>query len=81
MSPVSRGFGHFRRAPDGQEDRVPPGQYVTDGFPVLSAGPTPHTPCSTGRSPSPRPARPGSPGPGRNSGRCRPRPSRRTCTA
>ena len=44
MSPVSRGFRHFRRAPDGQEDRVPPGQYVTDGFPVLSAGPTPHTP-------------------------------------
>jgi DMSO/TMAO reductase YedYZ molybdopterin-dependent catalytic subunit len=28
----------------GQEGRVPPGQYVTDGFPVLSAGPTPHTP-------------------------------------
>ena len=25
-------------------DRVPPGQYVTDDFPVLSAGPTPHTP-------------------------------------
>jgi DMSO/TMAO reductase YedYZ molybdopterin-dependent catalytic subunit len=23
---------------------VPPGQYVTDDFPVLSAGPTPHTP-------------------------------------
>ncbi len=23
---------------------MPPGQYVTDGFPVLSAGPTPHTP-------------------------------------
>jgi DMSO/TMAO reductase YedYZ molybdopterin-dependent catalytic subunit len=44
MSPVSRGFRHFRRAPDGQEGRVPPGQYVTDGFPVLSAGPTPHTP-------------------------------------
>jgi DMSO/TMAO reductase YedYZ molybdopterin-dependent catalytic subunit len=22
---------------------VPPGQYVTDDFPVLSAGPTPHT--------------------------------------
>ena len=43
MSPVSRGFRHFRRAPDGQEGRVPPGQYVTDGFPVLSAGPTPHT--------------------------------------
>jgi DMSO/TMAO reductase YedYZ molybdopterin-dependent catalytic subunit len=24
--------------------RVPPGQYVTEDFPVLSAGPTPHTP-------------------------------------
>ena len=24
--------------------RVPPGQYVTHDFPVLSAGPTPHTP-------------------------------------
>jgi len=23
---------------------VPPGQYLTDDFPVLSAGPTPHTP-------------------------------------
>ena len=44
MSPVSRGFRHLHRAPAGQESRVPPGQYVTDGFPVLSAGPTPHTP-------------------------------------
>jgi DMSO/TMAO reductase YedYZ molybdopterin-dependent catalytic subunit len=44
MSPASRGFRHLHRAPAGQEDRVPPGQYVTDGFPVLSAGPTPHTP-------------------------------------
>jgi len=44
MSPVSRGFRHQHRAPAGQEDRVPPGQYVTEGFPVLSAGPTPHTP-------------------------------------
>ena len=25
-------------------ERVPPGQYLVDGFPVLSAGPTPHTP-------------------------------------
>ena len=24
--------------------RLPPGQYLTDGFPVLSAGPTPYTP-------------------------------------
>ena len=44
MSPVSRGFRHLHRAPAGQESRLPPGQYVTDGFPVLSAGPTPHTP-------------------------------------
>jgi DMSO/TMAO reductase YedYZ molybdopterin-dependent catalytic subunit len=42
MSPVTRGFhGKRREAPD-QVNRVPPGQYVTDGFPVLSAGPTPH---------------------------------------
>jgi DMSO/TMAO reductase YedYZ molybdopterin-dependent catalytic subunit len=27
-----------------QAGRVPPGQYVTQDFPVLSAGPTPHTP-------------------------------------
>jgi len=26
------------------EGRVPPGQYVTGDFPVLSTGPTPHTP-------------------------------------
>jgi DMSO/TMAO reductase YedYZ molybdopterin-dependent catalytic subunit len=44
MSPVSRGFRHLRRAPAEQEGRVPPGQYLTDGFPVLSAGPTPHVP-------------------------------------
>ena len=40
--PVSRGF-HGRRA-DADPSRVPPGQYVTPDFPVLSAGPTPHTP-------------------------------------
>ena len=39
---VSRGFTGKRRAsPTG---RVPPGQYVTTDFPVLSAGPTPRTP-------------------------------------
>jgi DMSO/TMAO reductase YedYZ molybdopterin-dependent catalytic subunit len=40
---VSRGFRGRRRPPD-KSGRVPPGQYVTDDFPVLSAGPTPHTP-------------------------------------
>src|ERR1700751_4270855 len=46
MSPVSRGFRGRRGPPVGVEERVPPGQYVTDGFPVLSAGPTPHTPLT-----------------------------------
>src|SRR5438309_4700057 len=43
MSPVSRGF-FGRRTPHADPSRVPPGQYLTADFPVLSAGPTPHTP-------------------------------------
>jgi DMSO/TMAO reductase YedYZ molybdopterin-dependent catalytic subunit len=43
MSPISRGFSG-RRRPAVDPSRVPPGQYVTRDFPVLSAGPTPHTP-------------------------------------
>jgi DMSO/TMAO reductase YedYZ molybdopterin-dependent catalytic subunit len=43
MTPVSRGF-HGRRRTDVDPARIPPGQYVVDDFPVLSAGPTPHTP-------------------------------------
>ena len=43
MSPISRGF-RGRRRPAADPARVPPGQYVTEDFPVLSAGPTPHTP-------------------------------------
>ena len=35
---VSRGFVGRRRAADAQ---LPPGQYLTEDFPVLSAGPTP----------------------------------------
>ena len=41
--PISRGF-KGRRQPDANASRIPPGQYVTADFPVLSAGPTPHTP-------------------------------------
>jgi DMSO/TMAO reductase YedYZ molybdopterin-dependent catalytic subunit len=41
---VSRGFRGRRREGDADSNRVPPGQYVTEDFPVLSAGPTPHTP-------------------------------------
>jgi DMSO/TMAO reductase YedYZ molybdopterin-dependent catalytic subunit len=33
-----------RRRQVDDPSRVPPGQYVTTDFPVLSAGPTPHTP-------------------------------------
>src|SRR6201987_4722845 len=40
---ISRGF-RGRRRDDVDAARVPPGQYVTPDFPVLSAGPTPHTP-------------------------------------
>ncbi len=40
---ISRGFFGKRREPE-QSDRVPPGQYVTPDFPVLSAGPTPRIP-------------------------------------
>ena len=44
MSPVSRGFRGRGRVLAEEKDRVPPGQHVTADFPVLSAGPTPHTP-------------------------------------
>jgi DMSO/TMAO reductase YedYZ molybdopterin-dependent catalytic subunit len=43
MSPISRGF-RGRRREDADPARIPPGQYVTTDYPVLSAGPTPHTP-------------------------------------
>jgi DMSO/TMAO reductase YedYZ molybdopterin-dependent catalytic subunit len=39
---ISRGFTGKRRQPEAA-NRVPPGQYITPGFPVLSAGPTPRT--------------------------------------
>lgn len=38
MAVFSRGFGARRRESD---PRLPPGQYLTEDFPVLSAGPTP----------------------------------------
>ena len=40
---VSRGFLGKRRGAE-KKDRIPPGQYLTNDFPVLSAGPTPRTP-------------------------------------
>jgi DMSO/TMAO reductase YedYZ molybdopterin-dependent catalytic subunit len=43
MPPVSRGF-RGRRTEDVEAGRLPPGNYLTRDFPVLSAGPTPHDP-------------------------------------
>jgi hypothetical protein len=40
---VSRAF-RGRRPQPGVAGRLPPGQYLEHGFPVLSAVPTPHTP-------------------------------------
>jgi DMSO/TMAO reductase YedYZ molybdopterin-dependent catalytic subunit len=45
VTPISRGFRGRRRS-DIDQARVPPGQYVVGDFPVLSAGPTPHTPLA-----------------------------------
>jgi DMSO/TMAO reductase YedYZ molybdopterin-dependent catalytic subunit len=42
MPIISRGFRGRRVEADPA--RIPPGQYVTPDYPVLSAGPTPHTP-------------------------------------
>ncbi len=60
MTPISRGF-RGRRQPEGAAARLPPGQYETRDFPVLSAGPTPRTPLAvwdlTLRSPDGQSAR------------------------
>ena len=45
MGGISRGFRGRRRL-DADAARVPPGQYLVNDFPVLSAGPTPHTPLA-----------------------------------
>src|SRR5918911_746817 len=39
---ISRGF-RGRRRPTERGTQLPPGQYLVEGFPVLSAGPTPRT--------------------------------------
>ena len=38
---VTKGFGGRRPPTDGAKDRIPPGQSVTDGFPVMTASFTP----------------------------------------
>jgi DMSO/TMAO reductase YedYZ molybdopterin-dependent catalytic subunit len=42
---ITRGFQGRRRDTE-TAGRIPPGQYLERGFPVLSAGPTPHTPLA-----------------------------------
>lgn len=46
MPILNRGF-RSRRQPG--DDRLPPGQHLADGFPVLTAGPTPRVPTDTWR--------------------------------
>ena len=46
MGIVTPGFRGRRR---GIDERLPPGQHLTDDFPVLSAGPTPRVPTATWR--------------------------------
>ena len=43
---TTRGF-KGRRSSSSELCRLPPGQHLTTEFPVLSAGPTPHTPLDT----------------------------------
>ena len=49
MGIITRGFFGRRRPEEEDENagRVPPGQYVDRGFPVLSAGPTPRVDTAT----------------------------------
>jgi DMSO/TMAO reductase YedYZ molybdopterin-dependent catalytic subunit len=46
MSPITRGFRRRHAEPAAG---LPPGQYLTLDFPVLSAGPTPHVPLDEWR--------------------------------
>ncbi|HWM08569.1 MAG TPA: sulfite oxidase-like oxidoreductase [Solirubrobacteraceae bacterium] len=46
--PITRGFRR-RRAESPEDTALPPGQYLTPGFPVLSAGPTPSVPLDQWR--------------------------------
>jgi DMSO/TMAO reductase YedYZ molybdopterin-dependent catalytic subunit len=45
MSPITRGFRRRHDEP-ADDNRLPPGQYLTRDFPVLSAGPTPDIPLA-----------------------------------
>ena len=70
MSIFTRGFSGRRSADD---DRLPPGQYLTGDFPVLSAGPTPRVPLDAWRFTVRTESDQGHGGPGRSSPRSRSR--------
>jgi DMSO/TMAO reductase YedYZ molybdopterin-dependent catalytic subunit len=40
-------FKFFQKPEPEQNDRVPPGQYLTNGFPIMTYGQTPHIPKSS----------------------------------
>jgi DMSO/TMAO reductase YedYZ molybdopterin-dependent catalytic subunit len=44
MALISRGFGRRRPIDPEVAERLPPGQHIVGDFPVLTVGPTPHTP-------------------------------------
>jgi DMSO/TMAO reductase YedYZ molybdopterin-dependent catalytic subunit len=44
---ISRGFSGRRRTPAELAARLPPGQYLESGWPVLTAGATPNVPTSS----------------------------------
>jgi DMSO/TMAO reductase YedYZ molybdopterin-dependent catalytic subunit len=45
--PITRGFKGRQLDTGIARDRIPPGQYVTSEFPILTAGPTQHTPLES----------------------------------
>src|SRR5919202_3322096 len=77
---ISRGF-RGRRRPTKQGTQLPPGQYLVEGFPVLSAGPTPRTPLDQWDFSIVGEVDELGDGPGRSSARCQARRSRPTSTA
>ena len=80
MTRITRGF-HGRRRPDVDPARVPPGQYETKDFPVLSAGPTPRGSLETWTFTIRGQVDRAAPGRGTSSKRWRTRRSRGTSTA
>jgi hypothetical protein len=78
MGTVSPGFRGRRERPG---PKLPPGQYLVEDFPVLSAGPRRGSTWTAGSSPSPTRPSSSTAGTGPPSGRCPPSPPRSTSTA